>query len=233
MQSNDNRVYTEIGHPGVVEVDGGILTFFAGEQPPLDNTMIGDYLNAPRDLGFVKVSQDLQTIQSNGEKETGGFYNYGGGWSEQENEGINWLTAFSSIDESVSRLKTYKISSSRVVLTYEIWTATDYVRSVALEVDANGTVLRGEWDTTFAMRLPVADDGLVIGGNAVAYAGAANGIIVRYELCVGSDCPLVGGEASESDEEEEDDSEGSPGKCIMVSKATKDELELVSCSEEE
>ena len=52
--------YTEVAHAGVVETgDGGMLVFFAGEQPALDNSKAVNTLNTPRDLAFVKVPFDL------------------------------------------------------------------------------------------------------------------------------------------------------------------------------
>lgn len=194
-RSNDNKVYTEIGHPGIVEVDDGMLVFFAGEQPPLDNTKIGDYVNAPRDLGFVKVSKDLQTIMSPGDQETGGFYQYNGQWSSQTNAGINFITSSTSVDESVSRLKTFKLAANRILLTFEVWTRSEFVRTEFMVVDATGAVLTNRWQTGFPMRLAIADDGAVIGGKAIAYAGTSEGSIVRYEICADASCSGSGGGA--------------------------------------
>jgi len=187
-QSNDNKVYTEIGHPGLVEVDDGLLVFFAGEQDPLDNSKIGASLNAPRDLGFVKVSKDLKTVLSGNNREEGGFYNYGGGWSKQVNQGVNFLTAFPSKDESVSRLKTFDLTGGRILLTYEIWTGSSYVRTEFMELNAVGDVVRHVSVVCFAMRLAIADDALVKGDKAVAYAGTRDGSLARYEICLGESC---------------------------------------------
>jgi len=194
-RSNDNQVYTEIGHPGVVEVEDGLLVFFAGEQPALDNTKIGANINAPRDIGFVKVSKDLQSILSPGVTETGGFYNYGGNWQDQTNEGIHFLTTSSSIDESVSRLKTFKLSADRILLTFEVWTPTEFVRTEFMVVDANGGVVAERWHVCFPMRLAIADDGALIGGKAVAYAGGPGGRLIRYEICADTSCSGPGGES--------------------------------------
>merc|ERR1719148_7953 len=57
--SNDNYLYTELAHPGIVEVEDGILVFFAGEFPALDNSRIGSAMNDPRNAAFVKVPKDL------------------------------------------------------------------------------------------------------------------------------------------------------------------------------
>ena len=40
--SNDNNVYTELAHQGIVELDDRVLLFFSGENsPPLDNGAVG------------------------------------------------------------------------------------------------------------------------------------------------------------------------------------------------
>lgn len=59
--SNDNDVYTELAHPGLIYTDdGGVIAVFAGEQPSLDNGMANGALNAARNLAFVKVPFDLR-----------------------------------------------------------------------------------------------------------------------------------------------------------------------------
>ena len=39
-----------------------LLVLFSGEKPPLDNSMTSGELNAPRNIGFVKVSPDRTSI---------------------------------------------------------------------------------------------------------------------------------------------------------------------------
>jgi hypothetical protein len=60
-----------------MEVPDGFLIFFISEGPnSLDNAQALTTLNAPRNLAFVKISSDLQTILSEGPSEEGGYYNY-------------------------------------------------------------------------------------------------------------------------------------------------------------
>uniref|UniRef100_A0A7S4Q871 Uncharacterized protein n=1 Tax=Alexandrium monilatum TaxID=311494 RepID=A0A7S4Q871_9DINO len=192
--SNDNYVYTELGHQGVVEVMDGLLVFFSGEQPPLDNSRVGAVLNEARNVGFVKVGKDLtqRTILSSGATETGGFYTFGGSWSTQTNEGVNFLTSFSSTDESASRLKTAYLGSKGILLYWEVWTRTNYVRTQLMLVDANGAQLLSPWSLSPPMRLAIQDDLFVLGDRAVAYAGAS-GKLLRYEVCGGGGCPKASG----------------------------------------
>ena len=57
--SNDNQVYTELAANGFLEYDDGYVVMFLGENPALDNSQVGEYLNGPRNVGYVKVSKDL------------------------------------------------------------------------------------------------------------------------------------------------------------------------------
>ena len=38
--SNDNGVYTELAHPGLIELAGAYLVLFQGEQAALDNSKV-------------------------------------------------------------------------------------------------------------------------------------------------------------------------------------------------
>ena len=79
--ANDNNVYTELAHPGAIELPKGkLMMLFAGEQPSLDNSLTEDSWNAPRDIGMLIMSANLNgTIYSDGPVETGGWYHYYGG----------------------------------------------------------------------------------------------------------------------------------------------------------
>lgn len=187
--SNDNYVYTELGHAGVVEVPDGLLVFFSGERPSLDNSLTGKVLNVARNAGFVKIGKDLskREVLSPGPVETGGFYDFGGGWQVQKHEGINFLTNFS--DDSVSRLKTARLGAGRVLLYWEVWSSTAYKYTQMLVVGDDGNEIgqSGPWALNYTslavpVRLPIQDDLYLKGGRAVAYAGAPGGVLVRYEL---------------------------------------------------
>jgi len=186
--SNDNYVYTELGHAGVVEVDDGLLVFFSGEQPALDNSAVGGPLNAARNVGFVKIGKDLSAheVLSPGAIETGGFYNFGGRWSPQEHRGINYLTNFSSVETSASRLKTAALGEGKILLYWEVWGPKAYKYTQLMLVDSDGQG-SSPWTLDYAtistpVQLPIQDDLFVRRGRAVAYTGAPDGVLVRYEL---------------------------------------------------
>merc|ERR1712154_409939 len=95
---------------------------FSGEKDSLNNAKATGLVNAPRNIGFVKVSSDLSTIKSQGSTQNGGFYSYSGSFVMQKNEGIRWLTNFSpdATDESgwlhASRVKIAKISDYLILV---------------------------------------------------------------------------------------------------------------------
>ncbi|RLA80461.1 MAG: hypothetical protein DRG78_10910 [Epsilonproteobacteria bacterium] len=118
--SNDNKVYTEIG--GLIQNSNGeYLVIFVGEPNSnglsIDNSRVSGYLNDPRDIGFVKISSDLSIIQSTGIEENGGFYTFGGTWSNQNNRGVTWLVDYKDINlENATRLKTLRLSNGNIFL---------------------------------------------------------------------------------------------------------------------
>mmetsp|Transcript_15175 Transcript_15175/g.38539 ORF Transcript_15175/g.38539 Transcript_15175/m.38539 type:complete len:522 (+) Transcript_15175:1145-2710(+) len=184
--SNDNYVYTELAHPGIVEVSDGLLIFFAGEGPALDNAKTGRIMNSPRNVALVKAPKDLSSteILSDGPVEVGGFYSFGGTWSDQQNKGVVHLTNYESMEHSVSRLKTARISANRVLLWWELWSESDYVETQFMLVDDAGSVVKPITKINFPARLAIQDDIRVVGSNIVAYAGSAEGHLVRFDLCL-------------------------------------------------
>jgi hypothetical protein len=77
--SNDNNTYTELASPAFNEVDDGFVFFFLGESPALDNSKAGaEYYNSPRNIGFTKISKDLEKKLSPGGMEKGGLFDFGG-----------------------------------------------------------------------------------------------------------------------------------------------------------
>lgn len=190
--SNDNYVYTELAHPGIVEVDDGLLVFFAGEFPSLDNSMVGSAMNVPRNAAFVKVPKDLSSrdVLSVGPVETGGFYDYGGGWTSQRIEGIVSLTSYSAMDQSVSRMKTLRMEN-RTLLWWELWSGSAYMASQYMVVDDNGEEVVPVRTVDFPVRVGIADDPRVVGSSVVLYAGTPKGKLVRYEMCLDPEEPTT------------------------------------------
>jgi hypothetical protein len=84
-----------------------------------------------RNLAVVKVSKDMQTILTEGETEEGHYYNYEGNKMTQKNEGIQWLTDFSSFTyhtngtaireaSQMKKLKHIRIGKAQILVVFEV-----------------------------------------------------------------------------------------------------------------
>ena len=184
--SNDNRTYTELG--GVIEGSQGYTVTFAGEASPtnkaLDNSRVGNYLNDPRNIGLIQVIKNFENasgsgnvvsddlVRTSGLTETGGFYTFGGSWSDQRNTGVVWLTNYQDkAQENVSRLKTVKLSDGNLLLLWEKWTPYQYVNSYAMKVSETGQKLVGPVELGTQARFNRRDDVWVLGNQVYWMAG--------------------------------------------------------------
>ncbi|OQW88961.1 MAG: hypothetical protein BWK78_08075 [Thiotrichaceae bacterium IS1] len=185
--SNDNRTYTELG--GVIEANNGYTVIFAGEATPdgraLDNARVGEYLNDPRNIGLIQVRTDFENassagwsvvtddlVKTRGVTETGGFYTFGGGWSEQRNTGIVWLTHYQDKNqENVSRLKAVKLHDGNLLLLWEKWTPDYYVNTYAMKVDEVGNPLTEAMELGTQVRLNRRDEIWQFGNQVYLIAG--------------------------------------------------------------
>ena len=190
--SNDNNVYGEIGT--VLEYDDGYLVTFIGEPDEngraLRNDRATNYVGDARNVGMVKVVSDFSAVSSGARNvvpdelvlsggpgsvtETGGFYNFGGGWDEQRNAGLRWITA--NTDQSAqnaSRLTAVKVWDDAALLLWETWTATEYVETNFAVIDTLGGVLvpPTSLGTAGRVRLSRSDDALTIGDHVFLFDG--------------------------------------------------------------
>lgn len=108
--SNDNAVYTELG--GVHEGKRGYTVVFATDRSPegrvLDNSRAFRGCTDPRDLALVHVVKNFGRAPGGSEisdalmvslprkpaVETGGYFDFGGGWRKQRVVGVTWLTDY-------------------------------------------------------------------------------------------------------------------------------------------
>ena len=71
------QTFTEITPSGFEEVSDGYLIFLISENHyPLDNTQAREIVNSNRNIGVIKVSKDLTTIMTSGDKVEGGYFTY-------------------------------------------------------------------------------------------------------------------------------------------------------------
>merc|ERR1712048_522665 len=178
--SNDNYVYTEIAHPGVVEVADGLLIFFSGERPALDNSLTncGSWqpLCTSRNLGFVKIAKEFEyekaEVLSKGVNETGEYWSFFGRRVSQKNVGIRYLTNYTSVQKSASRVKTAMLDEGKILLYWEVWSRGHYQYTQLMIVNDEGTPIAGPWAPDAAVALPFSDNLLAkSGGQAIGYTG--------------------------------------------------------------
>ena len=161
-----------------------MLVLFSGEKPSLDNGMAVTSHNAPRNIGFVKVPRDMRdrTVLSDGPTEKGGFYNFGGGWSAQENKGVNWVTKFTSMEENASRLKATKLSNGQILVLFETWTGDTFVSSNAMTLDHDGKITRTPSASKVPFHMPFSDEIISTDSTTAVFYSAVQGKLVRYEV---------------------------------------------------
>jgi hypothetical protein len=160
--SNDNGTYSELG--GVIEVKDGYLVIFAGEPDEngkaLNNARAVSYGNKDsRNLGLIKIKKDFENVPSKGWNvvlkdivltkgisEKGGFYDFGGRWTEQANEGVVWLTSFKDPqNKNVKYVKTCQLPDGNILILYTVrqfdsWGSNQQFETFMLCVDENGKI---------------------------------------------------------------------------------------------
>lgn len=161
----------------------------------MDNSKATGPLNAPRNIGFVKVSKDLQTILSKGPKESGGWYDFSGNWKEFSHEGIEWLTNVESKALTFSRLKTIQVGSSGkyVLLLFEVWDSSkkddddkyQYTAYKIVDKDGNDRGSGKICELCYKMRLMRTDDPIQIGNNEILLVqGTDDGKLSTFKITV-------------------------------------------------
>lgn len=186
--SNDNRTYSEIG--GVHEMQDGIAVFFAGEPDAsgkaLNNARAGGNHNDARNLGMVFVKKDFSSgdpVLSKGIHETGGFYSFGGTFSQQENKGIIWLTRYTDKNNhNVSRVKTAALDGNRVLVIHEVWTSGGYSSTQLTVLQAATGAVYKSVNIGPILQLGWHDDLLIKDGQVLAVSG--NGVDGKLEISV-------------------------------------------------
>lgn len=158
--SNDNNTYTELG--SVIEFDDGYTVVFAGEPnlqgKAIDNSRVGGFLTDSRNIGIVKIRKDFENATGFGNvvtddlvvsddvaqsiKEDGGFYTFGGTWSQQRNAGLVWLTDYrDGKDTNASRIKAVKLSDREIMVVWEQWSSRAYKETYLMRIDSLGKKL--------------------------------------------------------------------------------------------
>ncbi|MDF1546981.1 MAG: hypothetical protein P1P88_04120 [Bacteroidales bacterium] len=189
--SNDNATYSTLG--AIIEEDDGYVVVFTGEPDPngksINNSRAGNASTDPRNIGFIKVLKDFETksgggnvvtddiILSKGISESGGFYTFGGRWSEQRNTGVQWLTSYRDKSiASAANLKAAKLSDGNILLIWEKYAIDGYnykyLSTYTMKIDKDGKDLSGAIDIGNHVRLNRRDEPLVIGNKVILASGS-------------------------------------------------------------
>ena len=181
--SNDNATYTEIA--GVAETSAGLAVVFATERSELDNGRATETLNDQRDVAMVVVRDDFESasrgdggnvitddlVVSQGASPTeGGFYGFNGGWHNQRNAGVVWLTDYPDKNQNASRLKVHPHTDG-LFLLWERWSTDSYEETFAMTVSPSGEILVPATPLDGRVRLGFREDLLDIGPGVASIAG--------------------------------------------------------------
>lgn len=190
--SNDNNTYCELG--GVVEVSDGYLVIFAGEPDAngkaLNNSRISENTD-PRNLGFVKVSKDFYEygkndfIISKGVTEKGGFYTFGGSWTEQQNQGINWLTKYKDKNtEKACNIKTQLLPDGNILILWSKqsgkYSSPSGNQTMMMCLDSNGKITQPAIELGSDILLNRRDEILLIDNKIFSVNGKDNKLQVSF-----------------------------------------------------
>ncbi|TPV95403.1 MAG: hypothetical protein B7733_10405 [Myxococcales bacterium FL481] len=189
-----NNTFTRLGNvqPG----EEGYVAVFSTEN---DATSTGDRVIASRNLAFVHVVEDFETIDSD-EKYDVQIVDTGEGndhattldvqildyWGEAfdgNNRGLVWLTDYTDREnEHVERPKVVRIAEDAYAVVWEKWTLKEYVTTEAVLVDEYGNVQTEKADLGPA-RLNRGDDLVRLGDRAAWVVGEADAPqLVLYTL---------------------------------------------------
>ncbi|MDJ1486310.1 hypothetical protein QNI16_37870 [Cytophagaceae bacterium YF14B1] len=193
--SNDNQTYTELG--GIVETNDGYCVVFAGEPDPngksLNSSRIGEANKDPRNIGFIKIRKDFETVKapswnvvpkeiilSKGISEKGGFYTFGGEWTPQANEGVTWLTRYTNAKtENAKFMKTASLPDGNILILFGKGSKSSWDNSNSgyspymLTLQSNGSINLPEYSLPADLKLNRRDEILVINNQVLIVQGNA------------------------------------------------------------
>ncbi len=132
--SNDNNTYSELG--AVVDGPKFYSVFFSTDQSldgkVLDNSRAFRNCGDPRNLALLRVVKKFQkgsrgsvvgdslmvSLPKDNKVETGGFFNFGGRWSNQRVTGVTWLTQYKA-NEAAHSPQAIRTSDGGTLLVWE------------------------------------------------------------------------------------------------------------------
>jgi len=187
--SNDNQTYTQLG--GLIQANDGYVVVFCGEPGPdgkaLDNSRTGKANKDSRNIGLVRVIENFDKSKGKGNvvsddlvltkgiTESGGFYTFGGVWSEQRNSGVVWLTNYrEAAAESATHIKALGLGDGSILIMWEKMAGANYINTYAARSDADGNMLTPPFELGSHVRLHRRDSPLVVGNRVYIASGDAS-----------------------------------------------------------
>lgn len=186
--SNDNRTYSELG--GFVSTNKAYLVLGSSEKS-FSNEKAIDNLNESRNLFLLLVAKDFDTkkipeksgkaqnnmvskevVISKGEDSSEiGFYDFGGGFNQQQRRGVIWLTNYSDKEkENAARPKIVYLSEDKILILWENWSSSSFNSTKYMIVNSNGKILKKETDLG-SLRLGRADEPILIENKVIWVTG--------------------------------------------------------------
>lgn len=171
----------------MVEMDDRFITFMTSERG-LRNDETGRAHNKSRNIAVVATGKNVSENEylTFGEYETTAFYDFGGGYRQETNRNVVWLTDFTDIQDNISRLKPLKLANNVILLLMEFHTFDGYDYSAYMMVNKELQVLvpltRMRQDIIFGR----SDELRVENGTAYGYS-SANGRLQRFTISLNGD----------------------------------------------
>jgi hypothetical protein len=109
---------------------------------------------------------------SRGITENGGFYNFKGLWTKQQNTGVVWLTAYKNPNESTAKyLKSVKLKDGNFLFLWELWSGETYKNTLALKTDQSGKPIGTVVELGRSVRLDRRNEVLLEGNQILIFSG--------------------------------------------------------------
>jgi hypothetical protein len=183
--SNDNATYTELG--GVIEGRKSYSVIFSTDRSlegkVLDNSRAFRNSGDPRDIAMLRVIKNFEKVKSTNnvvsdaimadiprgaKTETGGFYNFGGGFDKQRITGVIWLTKYAK-DEAAHAPHPIRLNDGSILIIWEK-TGPEGASLWAMKVAETGKILTEPMNLGVEMRLNREAPSITVGGRAFVLA---------------------------------------------------------------
>ncbi len=171
--TGENETRTRLGNLALIENDAsyGLLGLFSSESTA---TTSSAPINGPRNLGIVRVSKDLTSL----DPALPDTLTVTSGGTERTNH-LRWITSYTAASNlHAERPKLIGLGGDQYVVLWEQWTGdTSYIGGTysglyAMLIDAQGNTLLPAKQLTTTHHLPRGDDAFLLAGKAAWMTGS-------------------------------------------------------------